>query len=73
MESDIAMIDFCSKCNWIWMDSDELEAITKMYVQFQKTKPHLDQKYGPKHTDIVGAHMNAYIAARAYMMSFVLG
>jgi len=76
MESDIAMIDFCPNCNWIWMDSGELEAIAKMYAKFQKVKPNLDQKYGHKPTDIVTAHMMGQITrgqltARALLLSFI--
>jgi len=44
MEANIAMVDFCTSCHLIWVDTDELQAMAKMYVQFHKIKPSIDQK-----------------------------
>ena len=73
MEADIAMIDFCSQCGWMWIDSDELQPIAKMHAKFQKVKVRIDRQEIPRNTDIVTARMVSEIAANAILAGFVFG
>lgn len=72
MEGKIVMVDFCSSCNWLWIDSTELQAITKMYVQFQKVKTHIDLSHRYAEADIVGTHMVTEAVAKAFLVGFVI-
>ena len=57
MGSRKVMIDGCSACDRIWLDADELVAMVRMYVQFDK-RADTAARAGPL-SDIVGVHMNA--------------
>ncbi len=72
MESNLVMIDFCTACNWLWIDTTELQAMAKMYAKFQKIKTHIDMTHRHVSTDLVGAHMDAEIAAKAFLSAFVM-
>lgn len=67
MEANIAMIDFCPNCNWIWIDTSELQAIAKMYAQFHKIKPSIERNHGHRSTDVLGAHLAVEAVAKALM------
>lgn len=55
MESNVVMIDYCSPCNWLWVDMTEFAAMAKIFIKSNKTQEK--HKREIVFNDIVGLHM----------------
>ena len=71
MEGRNVMLDFCTHCNWLWIEAAELQEMAKIYTQFQKVKAHIDYTHGYRNSDIVSIHMLVEAVSKAFLTRFV--
>jgi Zn-finger nucleic acid-binding protein len=70
MGSNKIMIDCCTSCYWLWVDTMEFSAMAKMYIQTEKSVERTRSSYKP--ADIVSMQMITRAIERAFLMGFVI-